>query len=132
MLGDEIVNVNGRRLRGLSMPDARAVLGACCNNTDIDVVVARRVSHGGPSRHQPSLTEPLSLLAHHDEHDLINLSSTPLRPGLEAVEAPGGGGGTSTVIRIGESNKAFARQQQQGRMLPTSPADKYSVRNSTF
>ena len=48
--------------------------------------------------------EPLGLLAHHDELDLINLSSKPLRPDTEAI----GGVNSSaplvqpTVIKIGD------------------------------
>ena len=97
MIGDEIVNVNGRRLRGLSMPEAKAILRSC-SKKDVDIVVTRNVSH--PAGITQPLTEllqpggeaqqPLSLLAHHDEHDLINLSSMPLRPGGELEDDDGG------------------------------------------
>ena len=39
-LGDEIVNVNGKSLRGLSMDEARALLGSSAAN-DVDVILAR-------------------------------------------------------------------------------------------
>ena len=42
MVGDEIVNVNGRRLRGLTMHEAKTVLRNCCQSRDVDIVVARR------------------------------------------------------------------------------------------
>ncbi|KAL0278137.1 UNVERIFIED_CONTAM: hypothetical protein PYX00_000046 [Menopon gallinae] len=46
-VGDEIVNVNGRRLRGLSMSAAREVL--CSGPVEVDIVVARPI----PSRETP-------------------------------------------------------------------------------
>ena len=93
LIGDEIVNVNGRRLRGLSMPEAKAILRGC-SKKDVDIVVARNISISGGVAKPPlpellpgsgggEAQQPLSLLAHHDEHDLINLSSMPLRPGGE-------------------------------------------------
>ncbi|KAK6624260.1 hypothetical protein RUM44_011119 [Polyplax serrata] len=45
-VGDEIVNVNGRRLRGLSMPAARRVL--CSGPVEVDIVVARSVAKQDP------------------------------------------------------------------------------------
>lgn len=39
-LGDEIVNVNGKSLRGLSMDEARALLRSSAAN-DVDVILAR-------------------------------------------------------------------------------------------
>ena len=90
-VGDEIVNVNGRRLRGLSMPEAKNILQNCILQSAMDIVIARGSSGpGGASGLAKNLVkslseiidQPLSLLAHHDEQDLINLSSTPLRPDL--------------------------------------------------
>ena len=61
----------------------------------IDIVVARQVVENSSPSERPcnenkSLEEddiesqqPLSLLALHDEEDLINLSSTPLRPSVQ-------------------------------------------------
>ena len=94
MVGDEIVNVNGRRLRGLTMHEAKTVLKNCCQSRDVDIVVARREEgeggaggrggrRGAPVAVPPSSSAaaavpmaesaPLSLLAAHDEQDLINL-----------------------------------------------------------
>ncbi len=96
MVGDEIVNVNGRRLRGLTMHEAKTVLRNCCQSRDVDIVVARReegeggadgrgARRGAPVAVPPSSSSsaaaavpmaesaPLSLLAAHDEQDLINL-----------------------------------------------------------
>ena len=93
MVGDEIVNVNGRRLRGLTMHEAKTVLRNCCQSRDVDIVVARREEgegadgrggrRGAPVAVPPSSSAaaavpmaesaPLSLLAAHDEQDLINL-----------------------------------------------------------
>ena len=50
------------------------------------VTVIARCSTSGSKKFVKSMfneiiDQPLSLLAHHDEQDLINLSFTPLRPG---------------------------------------------------
>ncbi|XP_071438636.1 uncharacterized protein [Hetaerina americana] len=49
-VGDEIVNVNGRRLRGLTMAQAREVL--CSGPLQVDMVVSRPI--GPQGRHQSS------------------------------------------------------------------------------
>ena len=47
-VGDEIVNVNGKRLRGLSVPDARLILSQCHNEKEeIDIVIARNRNSAG-------------------------------------------------------------------------------------
>ena len=79
------------------MTEAKSILRTCSSlNQEIDIVVAR----SGPNSNQifglVTDDQPLSLLAHHDESDLINLSSTSLRP-----EGPSEDVGP-TVIRIGE------------------------------
>lgn len=100
LVGDEIVNVNGRRLRGLPMAEAKSILrSSTTSSPEIDVVVAR----SGPKPFPISAAaddQPLSLLAHHDESDLINLSSTSLRPDGKDNLADEDVG--PTVIRIGE------------------------------
>lgn len=54
-VGDEIVNVNGRRLRGLSMPEARRIL--CSGPVEVDIVVARSVT-----KHETSVKkEPIKM-----------------------------------------------------------------------
>lgn len=97
------MNVNGRRLRGLPMPEAKSILrSSTAASAEIDVVVARP---GPNSPHKPfglagADDQPLSLLAHHDESDLINLSTTSLRPdGKDSLANEDVG---PTVIRIGE------------------------------
>ncbi len=75
MPGDEIVNVNGSRLRGLPMPEAKRILRNCClnNNVTMDIVIARSSLSAATNEcngNVPSvetLEQPLSLLAHHDE-----------------------------------------------------------------
>ena len=62
----------------------------------MDIVIARG-SGGGASGLAKNLVkslseiidQPLSLLAHHDEQDLINLSSTPLRPDADGPQNNG-------------------------------------------
>jgi hypothetical protein len=39
LIGDEIINVNGASLRGISMEEARHILGTC--GPDIDIIIAR-------------------------------------------------------------------------------------------
>ncbi len=76
------------------------ILRTCASNvSEIDVVVARS-SSAKTSQTLAAASEdpPLSLLAHHDESDLINLTETPLRTGGEDV--------MPTVIRIGEPEVA--------------------------
>lgn len=115
--GDEIVNVNGRRLRGLEMSEAQIILKSCSQSlateNTVDLVIARPVGITGPSSsssrpHRPS-EQPLSLLAQHDEQDLINLSSTPLRPDMQqplSGNKPQISRLGATVIRIGDSATA--------------------------
>ncbi len=130
-VGDEIVNVNGRRLRGLPMAEAQAVLRAACGvnsgvkavaaATDVDVVVARRTYSTAANAMPPAYEnldelrtaseQPLSLLALHDEQDLINLSGVPLRPDSQQQQQF-----SATVIRIGDSGNI-----KPTRILPVSP-----------
>ena len=108
MVGDEIVNVNGKRLRGLSVPDARTILSQCHNERvtgdkcEIDIVIARNRSAAAVPEAVEESSQPLSLLASHDEHDLINLSSSH----LHADASTDGGEETGmqrTVIKIGST-----------------------------
>ena len=77
------------------MPEAKNILQNCILQSAMDIVIARCGSSSGPGGATSGLAnknlvkslseiidQPLSLLAHHDEQDLINLSSTPLRPDL--------------------------------------------------
>lgn len=49
-IGDEIINVNGRRLRGLSMAGARNALGS--GPQDVDLVIARPQVQENPTQLQ--------------------------------------------------------------------------------
>ena len=145
MVGDEIVNVNGRRLRGLTMAEAKAVLRGCCSDKrEIDVVIARestaknndlsnKSTDATKSRSDEGV-QPLSLLANHDEQDLINLSSVPLRPEVTSPEVPAEPEMTSeiaqnnsTIIRINggvDDNKGEVIKSQVtggNRILPKMP-----------
>ena len=83
------------------MPEARNILQNCIfGQTAMDIVIARSSK---PVKNSPFLNftgdGPLSLLAHHDEQDLINLSNTPLRPdGNDLINIV-----PPTVIRIGSN-----------------------------
>lgn len=95
-MGDEIVNVNGRRLRNLPISEAKTILRMCsADTTEIDIVVAHASSETNQIVTASHEDSPLSLLAHHDESDLINLTETPLRPGGNDI--------WPTVIKIGDA-----------------------------
>ncbi len=97
------------------MSEAKEVLSSSCQSRDVDIVVARKTSDGNNSSSDNNNVElemlqmnaetPLSLLATHDEHDLINLSSVPLRPCEDNVSVVSSNDGSSrrqpaTIIRI--------------------------------
>ena len=112
MVGDEIVNVNGKRLRGLSVPDARTILSQCHNERvtgdkcEIDIVIARNRSAAAAAAVPEAVEEssqPLSLLASHDEHDLINLSSSHLHADAASTDGGEEAGMQRTVIKIGST-----------------------------
>ena len=73
------------------MPEAKNILQNCIlGQSAMDIVIARCSTSAGTSgggkkfvksMFSEIIDQPLSLLAHHDEQDLINLSFTPLRPG---------------------------------------------------
>ena len=72
LIGDEIINVNGSSLRGISMEQARNILGSC--GPEIDIIIARDqtsnpvpppppVTNGGERRKRrklPSIERPQS------------------------------------------------------------------------
>ena len=87
-VGDELVNINGKRLRGVSIERARHILEECGRTAD--AVVARSTTS------IPS-TNLATLLAQYDSADLINLSNTQLsntETRTQRVQA--------TIISIGE------------------------------
>lgn len=49
-IGDEILIVNGKRLRGLSMSEARKILGDGSPPGDVDIVIARKIGIDSPKR----------------------------------------------------------------------------------
>ena len=68
----------------------------------MDIVIARSSKFKSIIISDEIIDQPLSLLAHHDEEDLINLSATPLRPedsSIVNIVPP-------TVIRIGDVDSA--------------------------
>jgi len=84
-LGDELVNINGKRLRGVAIEKARHIFDECGRTAD--AVVARTSSPMPPL----SLS---TLLTQYEETDLINLSETLLSNMECGVKA--------TVISVGE------------------------------
>jgi len=90
-IGDELVNINGKRLRGVAIERARLILDECGRTAD--AVVARS------STSMPS-TNLATLLTQYDAADLINLSDTQLSnmetpvQGVQRVQA--------TIITVGE------------------------------
>ena len=102
------------------MPEAQSILQNCVyTGCAMDIVIARP-----PPMFQLNfeiIDQPLSLLAHHDEQDLINLSSYPLRPCTEDNMTV-----QPTVIRIGEAEDDFRSivDIQPRRLLPKMPAQK--------
>lgn len=88
-VGDEIVNVNGKRLRGLSIEKARTILGECGPNAD--VVVARTSSN-----QQISPASLDTILTKYSENDIINLSKISLVSANSTIQP--------TVIRVCESD----------------------------
>eukprot|EP00092_Neocalanus_flemingeri_P006642 GFUD01007166.1.p1 GENE.GFUD01007166.1~~GFUD01007166.1.p1 ORF type:complete len:727 (+),score=169.88 GFUD01007166.1:715-2895(+) len=84
-LGDELVNINGKRLRGVAIDKARHIFDECGRTAD---AVVARTSSSIPSL---SLT---TLVTQYEANDLINLSDTLISNLLCGVQA--------TVISVGE------------------------------
>jgi len=105
LIGDEIINVNGASLRGVSMEEARHILGTC--GPEIDIIVARehqvasRQSSGGGGasnnaerrkrRKLPQIERPASAPVYKNVVTERTIMST--------------GDITKTVIMIGEEEK---------------------------
>jgi len=85
-LGDELVNINGKRLRGVGLEAARAMLAECDRRADC--VVAR----GGPGQ---------QLLVAHRPADLLPLTTTTT---TTTTPSPAPGPGYSTVISVGQED----------------------------
>ena len=121
MVGDEVVNVNGKRLRGLPIEEAKSILKNCHNerktlrgDSEIDIVIAR--SQKTDLTLPETLVQPLSLLAHYDEQDLINLSSFQLNPDQAQDQTLMPLMDGRTIIKIG------CESTPQRRKLPSKPA----------
>jgi hypothetical protein len=103
------------------MAEAKSILRGCLRS-DVDIVIARGLLS---SLQYASVSEqPLSLLAKHDEQDLINLSTVSLRPGSQAPLADDDvkpGEAKATVIRIGDNGQSELIRAA-GRMLPKMPS----------
>jgi len=56
-VGDEIINVNGRRLRGISLQEARLILQNAAK--DVDIVIARSSDSTRPAQRPPMSPSPL-------------------------------------------------------------------------
>jgi hypothetical protein len=117
------------------MPEAKNILKKCCvfGQTTMDIVIAR-VKQINMIPRSEILDQPLSLLAHHDEQDLINLSATPLRPDGNDLMMTTSSAMTTippTVIRIGDVDGCDFRSvvqlqesnnnNNQRRLLPKMP-----------
>ena len=104
------------------MPEAQSILQNCVyTGCAMDIVIARP-----PPMFQLNfeiIDQPLSLLAHHDEQDLINLSIYPLRPAGPCSEQSENTLVQPTVIRIGEAEDDFRSivDIQPRRLLPKMP-----------
>jgi hypothetical protein len=101
-VGDELVNINGKRLRGVAIERARHILDECGRTAD--AVVARSTTS------MPS-TNLATLLAQYDAADLINLSDTKLSnvetptQGVQRVQA--------TIISIGDEMSSSVKPGTQ-------------------
>ncbi|PSN49353.1 hypothetical protein C0J52_04295 [Blattella germanica] len=102
-VGDEIVNVNGRRLRGLTMARAREAL--CSGPRDVDLVIARdnpstvsqppsrRVSHNMPE----SLVDYENVLIHQQEDKCFQRHQSRHSAHVRLASADEENGGVSTT-----------------------------------
>ena len=105
MIGDEIINVNGSSLRGITMEQARHILGTC--GPEIDIIVARDPHVKAPPSAAPT-----------PSHNTSNIGERRKRRKLPTIERPqsapiynnvvtertimSNGDLTKTVITIGE------------------------------
>ena len=108
------------------MPEAQSILQNCLHGDllSMDIVIARGTSNGSSQQKLSEIIDqPLSLLAHYDEQDLINLSSLPLRPLNEDCNVV-----QPTVIRIGHDTEESDNFRSivditPRRLLPKMPAN---------
>ena len=103
------------------MPEAKSILRNFAS--PMDIVIARS-NFASASQTKPNfdslIDQPLSLLAHYDEEDLINLSATPLRPNMSSPKAAPTQGPSCgpasliapTVIRIGDGDSHYSSSHE--------------------
>ena len=124
-LGDEIVNVNGSSLRGLSMEEARNLLRNC--QGEVDIIVAR-----DPDRDKPTAAAaPVERRKRRKLPMIERPRSAPIYAGQVDFSQMGGGdgefpfaeGAMKTVIRISDKSERI----EQFRSGPVSTVDTPSV-----
>eukprot|EP00095_Tigriopus_kingsejongensis_P003917 maker-scaffold85_size395806-snap-gene-2.22 protein:Tk03917 transcript:maker-scaffold85_size395806-snap-gene-2.22-mRNA-1 annotation:"PREDICTED: uncharacterized protein LOC103515305" len=130
-LGDEIINVNGKSLRGLSMEEARGVLRSC--GSEVDIILARDPQDGRESSQEPPHPAPSHTLATaaptpverrkrrklpHIErprsapiHDFMR-NGTTSSGSVHSINEPDGGG-MKTVIKIGQSSDRIEQHHRE-------------------
>jgi len=126
LIGDEIINVNGASLRGITMEEARRILGSC--GPEIDIIVAREPGQPEPSAQGGSTSAATSQQGQGDRRKRRRLpaierpQSAPIynnvvteRTVRAAVE---GGDLTKTVITIGEEDQEL-EEVRPGPQQPT-------------
>jgi len=119
LIGDEIINVNGASLRGITMEEARRILGSC--GPEIDIIVAREPGQPESSAPAGAASSTASQQGQGDRRKRRRLpaierpQSAPIynnvvteRTVRAAVE---GGDLTKTVITIGEEDKDLEESQ---------------------
>jgi len=119
LIGDEIINVNGASLRGITMEEARRILGSC--GPEIDIIVAREPGQPESSAPAGGASSTASQQGQGDRRKRRRLpaierpQSAPIynnvvteRTVRAAVE---GGDLTKTVITIGEEDQDLEESQ---------------------
>ena len=130
-LGDEIINVNGKSLRGVSMEEARNVLRGSCHE-DIDIILGRdgfeensntngnsntSVSNMNPverrrRRKLPLVERPRSAPIHQEEQERE-----------DDLESTASASAMKTVIKIGQSGERIEQHMTTSRRVLSSCVD---------
>ena len=103
-IGDEIVNVNGKSLRGMSIEDARYLLKSSCSSlsNDVDIILARDppqsiIEHSESVQDEPAQTYPehgkgIPAMGNSSHGFINNANPTPVerrrRRRLPCIERP--------------------------------------------
>jgi len=130
MLGDEIVNVNGSSLRGLSMEEARNLLRSC--QGEVDIIIARDPDKEGSAgaapverrkrRKLPMIERPRSAPIYAGQVDFRKLSGAASNV-HDVCDFSHQDGTMKTVIRISEKTQKI----EQYRGCPVTTVDTPSV-----